>query len=210
MESDYYGYRSRIHDPRFSVRIVADVTEEPITLAQACDQVRQGVGNDDAYITSLIPVARTYVENITGQFLCTRTLAIAWNSFPFPRGEMVLPFGPLTAITSITYRDLSDTLQTVDPTLYRVDVNSVLGSAYLPLFNYWPLQICQSHSVTIQGTFGFGSVASGLIPATLVHLVKIALAHFYENREAVVLGLTAIKMPHSFDALAAQYRTNWI
>lgn len=210
MERVYYGYRTRVHNPRFSMRVVAAPSEEPVTLAQSCAQVRQEVGVDDAYITSLIPAARQYVENVTGEVLVTRTLEIAYDAFPFPRGEMVLPYGPLQSITSITYRDLSNTLQTVSSSLYQVDTYSVLGSAYLPLFNYWPLQICQSHSVKVQGVFGYGSVASGNIPELLIHAVKMMIAHFYENREPVSMGLQPFEMPLSVKAILDQYRTSWI
>ena len=206
----YYGYRSRVNNPKWSMAVVTPTSEEPITLAQACDQVRQEVGNDDTYINALIPLARQYVENMSGQFLCLRTLSFMWDEFPFPSGEMVLPLGPLNSITSITYRDLANTLQTFDPSLYQVDTNSILGAAYLPLFNYWPMQICQSHSVKITGVFGFGSVASGLIPAPLIHAVKMALSHFYEERAPISMGLQPFKVPDTLEALVAQYRTNWV
>ena len=210
MDQIYYGYRTRVHDPRFSVRVVTPPAEEPVTLTEACAQVRQELGVDNTYITGLIPAARQYVENVTGEMLVTRTLEIAYDAFPFPRGEIVLPFGPLQSITSITYKDLSNTQQTVDSSLYLVDTASVLGAAYLPLFNYWPLQICQSHSVKVQGVFGFGSVASGNIPALLVHAVKMMIAHFYENREPVSMGLKPEEMPLSVKAILDQYRTNWV
>lgn len=206
----YYGFRDRIHDPRFSVNTTVDVTEEPITLAQACAQVRQEVGNDDTVIGDLIPVARKYVENITGQCLCLRTAEIAYDTFPFPFGEMVMPFGPLNSITSITWRDFTNTLQTMDASQYLVDTHSVLGAAYLPLFNYWPWQVAQSHSVKFTCVFGYGSVVSGLIPEPLIHAVKMALENLYENRGPNIMGLQPFTIPHTLDAIMAQYRTSWI
>lgn len=208
--SRYYSYRNRVHNPKFSHHVTVDVTEEPITLAQACAQVNQEVGIDDTYVSGLIPVARQYVENYTGECLCLRTIAIMYDEFPFPFGEMVLPFGPLNSITSIQYEDFSQTVQTLSASLYRVDKYSPLGSAYLPLFNFWPIQICQSHSVTVTGVFGFGTVASGLIPPVLVHAVKLAIAHFYNERVPIIMGLVPSTIPHGLEALMHQYRTNWI
>jgi uncharacterized phage protein (predicted DNA packaging) len=46
------------------------------------------------------------------------------------------------------------------------------------------------------------------IPKGLVHAAKMLVAHFYENRETVVVGVSVNKLPLAYEHLIEPYK-NW-
>jgi hypothetical protein len=44
------------------------------------------------------------------------------------------------------------------------------------------------------------------VPAAIKAAMKLAIGHWYENRESVVVGVTAMTLPMAFDALIGPYR----
>lgn len=107
---------------RYGVVPVGDVTDEPITLAQArlhcrVDTFEEGspaveVSEDDDWLTDIgIPAAREYCEGDLGRSLAPRTVELVADAFPGyaattpPGAGFILPFGPVQSITSVKYDD---------------------------------------------------------------------------------------------------------
>ena len=61
---------------------------------------------------------------------------------------------------------------------------------------------CANH---IHDTLADLEDVDGNIPAPLVHGMKILLSHFYENREAVAIGISVASIPYSFEYLFDPY-----
>ena len=103
------------------VRVAASV--EPITLAEAKAQLRIETDFilDDAYINSLISMARARAENYCNRFFTEQQISILYDgSTPL---LINLKYPDLASIESVQYTDSDLTLQTITPADYVVDLD---------------------------------------------------------------------------------------
>ncbi len=105
------------------------------------------------------------------------------------------PLGPVTSVDSITYRG-----ETVDPGNYEYDTDMD------------PLFIRSATGWGVENRSGLGAVKVNVTagyttpPADLVQLVRFMVGHYFENRESVVLDVSAIPLPMGADDIIAKYR----
>jgi hypothetical protein len=89
----------------------------------------------------------------------------------------------LTTVTSITYYDGSNTLQTLDPCTYSLISSDNLNPLIYPVYpNFWPMTYVRPDAATVLYTSG------GLAPNSPILLGMLqTVAHWYANRESVIL-----------------------
>lgn len=182
---------------------------EPLTTAEAKAHLRVDTADDDTYIDTLILAARQQAESITRRALITQTWKYYLAQFPistpgqFPNA-IELPLAPLQSITSVKYTDNDGVQQTVDSGDYDVDINIEPGRIIPSFGNVWPSTRYQANSVEIEHIVGYGN-ASADIPAQIIHAIKLLIGHWYENREEVVTGTIATKLPDTVQFLLDRY-----
>lgn len=177
-------------------------TSEPLTLADAKEQLRVIDDADDAYIEALISVARKYIEQTEGVSLASQTFRTTMEEFPDCDDEdyetLELPRSPATSITSIQYLDTSGTLQTLSSSLYSLDT---LGSNSRVVLNYgqtWPMTRDIPGAVRITYVAGYSTV-----PTPYMHALKLLVSHWYEAREPIITGTIVAETPFALKALLA-------
>lgn len=181
--------------------------DEPVTLAELKQFLRVDISDDDALIASLGVAARRAVEQLSGRQLVTATWVLSLDSFPWPGGwqylesptlfadphQIRMPKAPLVSVASVTYYDLSDTLQTLAATTYDVDARSDPGRVVLAMNKVWPVTRLKPGAVRVTFTAGYGAAAA--VPETYKTAIKMACNCWYENRgeaaEAAGLALPA-------------------
>jgi len=206
---------------------------EPVTLALAKQQcvVDESFIADDLYIGGLITGARQYVEKLTNRAIYNRTMALYLDFFPFPDyGSTInpndrhvlygsfwhqlaikLPKPRALSVQSITYVDLTNATQTLDPSTYFVDVNSEPARIVPMPGLYWPYtQSYLPGSITIDfttGTYGDGMMVD-TCPMTIKQAILLLVSHWYSNRDAATatppkaidLGVTSLLAGEIFDS----------
>jgi uncharacterized phiE125 gp8 family phage protein len=125
----------------------------------------------------------------------------------WPCFEVELPLGPVKAVTSVTYVDVNGAVQTLDPSLYELDLDKRPARLFPTFGNYWPLARLKPGAVKITFTAGYGAAAN--VPEDIVLALKLLTAHWFEHREAVV-GVEArdssTPLPLGVDLLLEDYR----
>ncbi len=96
---------------------VTPPTTEPITLEEACSQLRIDVGFDDDQVELLISASRDKAERYCNRYFTEQTVKIVYEG-PFNPEKICLPFPDLDSVESITYIDSSNTVQTIDSSDY--------------------------------------------------------------------------------------------
>lgn len=212
----------------YSLALVTPPAAEPLSLAEAKLHLKVEIPDDDALIGSLITAARLYVERSLGRQLVTATWRASWDRFPrygesqffapisdglwdqrippterqltswFDRTAIVPPLSPLQAVTSLTYYDQAGVLQTLDASLYLVDIDSDPGRVMPAPNTFWPLIQQRMNAVTLTFVAGYGAAAA--VPDTLKTAIRFLIGHWYVNRESVAGGGLA-EVPQSVDAL---------
>lgn len=185
--------------------LVTPPESDVLALADVKAHLRVDHDDDDDLIGGLISAALAYVEGwrgVTGRALISQT----WSeSLPYFSHKLPLRLGPVQSITSVTYFDLNEVSQTVPTGVYRL--HSAAGRGYLVQRDgqSWPSAFSRDDAVTVTYVAGYGADADA-VPADLLQGMRLLIAHWYENREAVVTGTIATSMPIAADAILGRYR----
>jgi uncharacterized phiE125 gp8 family phage protein len=138
---------------------------------------------EDDLLTAIIQAAREHVENVTRRALLTQTWDYYLDEFP---GDdfIVLPFGNLQSVTSVSYKDSDGTETTMTVTTeYLVETNGEgYGRIILPYGVTWPsFTAYPSNPIKIRFICGWTAAAS--IPASIRATLKLIIADLWEHRE---------------------------
>jgi uncharacterized phiE125 gp8 family phage protein len=195
-----------------TLKVITSATTEPLTLEEAKLHLKVETDADDSLITSLITAARETAEIFTGRALASQVLEYILDGFPAESETIYIPRPPLEEVESIKYRDYEGNETVWDSSNYIVDADSMPARVtlaygkYFPDFTPYPVS-----SVRIRYTAGYksGGPDSLKIPEEIKQALKLLIGHFYENRESVVVGTVANKVPFSVEALLYPFRVSW-
>jgi uncharacterized phiE125 gp8 family phage protein len=187
--------------------LVTAAVEEPVTLAEAKTQCRIDDTVDDTAVLAWTIAAREYVEQVCSRALISSTWDYFLSDWPCD-SEICLPLGNVSAIASVKYYDTDDT----EHTMLTSDYYAILGDRGRVALKYnrtWPsATVRPARGVVVRYTAGWANAAA--VPGSVKSAIKLLVAHWYANREAVVLGNTAsaqgVPLPMGVDSLLANYR----
>lgn len=174
---------------------------EPITTAEAKTHLRIDSSDDDTYIDTLIEAARRHVESFTNRALITQTWELYLDDFP---NEILLPKPELVSVSSITYTDTAGASQTLSTDVYQVDTDHLPGRIFLKYGQTWPA--VQEIPKAVKVTYVAGYGAASAVPQSIKTAIKILVAHWYENREPVIVGTNVASVPLSVEYLLMPYK----
>mgnify|MGYP000865058529 CR=1 FL=1 len=169
---------------------------EPLSLAEAKLHLRvdADITEDDSLITALIVTARQQAEHRTGRALVTQQWRLGLDQFPDDSLELPLP--KLQSVQSVTYLDADGVRQTLAGAKYDVVTDELVGRL-LPAFGKtWPDCRIRPGSVQVSYTCGYGAAAD--VPQSIKAWMLLAIAAWYENREALTSGQPVAELPRSF------------
>lgn len=143
-------------------------------------------------------------SGIVGKVLTSETWELKLGA---ASGCVVLPLTPVQSITSINYFDTENVSQSLD-----VDNFYLYGdedSAFIePKAGFvWPSVYNRRDAITIRFVAGFGAPAD--VPANITRAIRLIVAHWFENRTAVLVGVTAQELPLAVESLLNISRKGW-
>ena len=176
-----------------------EITTQPtgttlLPLSTAKEFLRVDSSDEDVTITALINAAVQHSQDYTNRHFVVSDFNLYLDDFY----NCSFDIGPLVSITSVVYQDGTDAQQTLAAGKYWADFKREPGrirfdsppDTYDDAFNV----------VTIAGTLGEAPVEP------ILHAIKMLVAHYYENRRAVVVGTYTTEMPLGVAALLNPYR----
>ncbi|SHO52855.1 head-tail connector protein [Desulfopila aestuarii] len=187
----------------------AELIQGPAELPISAEEIRTHLWTiypektTDEYLELLIKAATSHVETVTWRKLVSQKWRLYLDRWPV--GGIVLPFGSVVSVEMVKWLDGDG----VDHTL-------VSGSDYLPavvgpepmvmpLGSSWPSgTLFDVDPIRVEFTAGFGS--KDKVPEDLRQAIQLLAAHWYEVREAVVVGTTVRKVPFAVDALIGPWK----
>lgn len=193
----------------FLLKKVAGVVELPVTVA-SCKldlKIHASVTVDDSLLQDYITAACALVggkDGIVGKVLTTETWELKLRA---ARGCVVLPLSPVQSITSISYYDAENVLQelNVDDFYLYGDED---GAFIEPKTGVnWPSVYSRRDAIVMRFVAGFGTAAD--VPANITRAIRLIAAHWYENRTAVLVGVTAQELPLAVESLLNISRKGW-
>lgn len=206
--------RPRVARPHILSRVPVEdgglALSSAMTLVDAKRHLNVYHDDDNAYIETLVDVARAHMEGddgtggIVGSAITRHMLEMTLDAFP-DDGVIVLPQPPLVSVGWVRYRDESGDLLTLSDTLYRVVPHPLRPRVERVHGTTWPTTATRSDAVVVRYTCGPASV-----PTTLLHALRLHVGHLYVNREIVSeRGMATV--PMAYDALVmARRQHGWI
>jgi uncharacterized phiE125 gp8 family phage protein len=194
--------------PPPSLHLVTGPTAEPVTLARAKLHLRVDHAADDALIAAQIAAARTHVETVTGHRMLPQTWRLDLDAVP-TEADLYLPLRPVTAISSVVYRDALGQSQTWASSAYRtlLPAGTPTVPARIHAIDGWPDVDEGPAALSVTFVAGYADPAS--VPETLLAAVLLLVGSMYMLRESEVLGTTVAENP-TVAALLAPYRVAWV
>lgn len=169
-----------------AVVVTTPATAWPVTLAEAKTQCKVDVTAHDARITSMITAATEYAEAYCGRSFTSRTLTLYLDEFA---DEMVLPLGPVSAVSSVKY--YAGTLQTLSASVYDADLRSDPATVSLASGQSWPTTDERKNAVEIAYT------VSGTCPPPVKEAILVWIEAAFDS----------LPTPPAFEHLLTNYRS---
>jgi len=179
------------------VRTVAPASPV-LSLPEAKRHLRVLHDDDDDDIMAMIAAAIDAIEGPSGIgiALSPQTWRLSYDHFPC---EIIVPLGPVTAVTSVSYTDRNGSPQTV-PSL-RFDLDESPLRIWPARDTSWPEIYCEPGAVKITFVCGYPE-----LPQDLRWAILLLVGHFYQNREAVTYDLKAMDLPMGVSSILERYR----
>lgn len=185
--------------------LTTEPATEPVTLAQAKAQIRIDHDSEDDFLNLLIEAARQMLERDTQTQLVTATWTLTRDrlpAWPSKSDRLTLPKAPLQSVTSVKYVDTDGTLQTFAAANYHVNTDCRPPEIVLADGASWPADIDSGRPDALQvlGVFGFGDAAD--VPAFAKLAILLLVGHWFNNREAVLVGTVSKEIEIAYQRLA--------
>ncbi len=183
------------------LRIVTEPAILPVTLAEAKLHMRVDHADEDELIFGYLKAAREYCETVSRRTFINTEYDFYLNAWP--DDEIELPRPPLVTVTGIFYTPAGGSEVALDSSHYLVDAVSEPGQVILETGSSWPTApLIKVNGVRVRFVAGYGTEAAA-VPERYQQAMKLVAAHFYENRETLVIaqGYNAIVVPMAADLL---------
>ena len=192
----------------YQTKLITAAAATPVTLTEAKAHLRIDASDttEDTGITTIIKIATDYAEKRLGMALINQTWEQYLDEFP-DEGSIELKYPPLSSITHVKYYDENDAEQTFASTNYYAVTTNEPGILELkPTSSGWPTTYDRKNAVTIRYIAGYGA-AETAVPELIRGAIKLLISHFFENREAVLVGASVsdIPMPKAVEDIFNQY-----
>lgn len=187
-------------------KIITPAAAYPVTLTEARAHLRIDDTAEDTLITTLITMATDYAELRMGRAIINQTWGQYLDEFP-SEDYIEVKFPPLSSVTHVKYYDTSNVLQTLSSSDYEVDTISEPGIIRLVPTASWPGTYDKLNAVIITFIAGYGA-ASTNVPELIRGAIKLLISHFFENREAINVGVAIvaeIPIPKAIDDIFNQF-----
>lgn len=194
------------NDSHMGLKIITPPTTEQITLEEARLHLRVTPDDDsppahpdDPLILALVSAARDYCEQNLFRGIAPQIVELVLDCFP--PGAIKLPMSPIVSILSVKYTDGNGVEQTLSSTGYVLDNYSEPGRLVPAVSTTWPATLSGAvNAVKVRYDCGYSlpldSPNYHPLPASIRSTMLLLIGHWYENREAVVVG--TINSPLSF------------
>lgn len=184
--------------------------EPPAVAALTLEEAKAHLGLDgidahDANVGRFVADALAQLDgsrSAAGLCLVTQTWRLSLDAWP---GCILVPLGPVQAVTGITYVDPDGGVQTLDADQYVYDLDRDPLRIYPAEGACWPALRCAPGAIKVTVRCGFGDAAAD-VPADLIGAAKLIVGHRWRHRG----DGAAVEPPQAIADVLARYRAAFV
>ena len=183
----------------YEVKTVSTI--DILTTAEVKAHLKVDTTADDTLIDNLRDAATNSAQEYTNRFFTSTTLtqyADKWSEIA------ELYKSPLQSITHIKYYDSDDSLQTLSSSVYNSDASAMPARIALAVNQSYPTTSDRIAAIRVE--YIVGATAANLVDNAIKQAVLLTIGHWYQNREAVIVGRIATELPMAAKYLLDQYK----
>lgn len=193
-------------------QLITAPTIEPVTLEEVYEHTHAD-SDHEAYLSTLIPMARTRFEQHTGRLLVEQTWQIALPKFS---SCIKLPFAPLQSVQAISFINTQVLWEDLQDSDYRIIPQGLTASLMPAIGSQWPQTGIQiPDGVQIQCKFGHAPLTvdgSAIDTDNITDLgsyqlakqaILILIADWFRNREDTA-PVQLYHLPNAFGAICSE------
>jgi uncharacterized phiE125 gp8 family phage protein len=181
----------------------------PVSLDDAKRHLRIDFDQEDLLIRGLVETAAEWLEATVGRTLITTSWTVVGETWPCGR-LIELKFPPLISVTTVKYYDETNTLQTLASSKYLVAKDEFIpGMIELKSGETWPSLSIRHDAVQIEYQAGYGATSAD-VPAAARYAILLLVAHWYKNREAVLVGTISKEIDLAVASLVRTLKTMYV
>jgi uncharacterized phiE125 gp8 family phage protein len=180
-----------------------------VSVAEAKAQLRLDGGEEDALVETALRAAISVVQAHSLRWLAPAVLQQREAGW---RGCMALAAAPVRAVAEVGFLDVAEQAQTVDPARWFLERTPEGGMVrFRSAFSFPALAAGRSDAVRITFEAGYdaagaeGATAEYALPPQARLAVLMLTAQYFENREAMMRGVT-VETPFGVRMLLDQIR----
>ena len=183
-------------------KVITPASTYPVSLTEARSHLKVDTTADDTYITSIIKAATQLSEEYTNRFFIDTVIEQTCSDF---EQLQTLFKSKVSAVTHVKYYDSNNSLQTLDTAVYDEQLDYEPSQIQLADGKSFPSITKRNDAVVAKYTVGYGSAASD-VPEIIKQAILLTIANFYQNRNSVVIGRIATKLPMNVKWLLDTYK----
>lgn len=175
----------------------------PLAAADLRARLRIDSTDDDQILSGFIASAAALIEgpNGIGVALMVQTWTLTIDAFV---PSIVLPGWPVSDVVEVRYLDGAGVETVLPASEYRLVLNGDRAILTPAIGKAWPATYAAAGAVAVD--YKLGKVLAAEVDAGLVAALSLTAAHFYENREAVVVGASPVELPMGAEYILAKHR----
>lgn len=207
--NERFAALNRVEDAKSEALLVNPVSGDPRPDVKSFCRIT--IPDDDGLLSAYIIRARHYAEEVTNRAILPQRWKLTLQNWPgrdwtntssglgysnidayYRYNFIELPHAsPLIAVDTFAYQDSGHVQYSLaSPTDYLVDSDREPARVVLPYGQVWPTRVLDTAS-PIQIGYRAGYLDAQSIPPPIIQAMLMLVAHWYENREAMVVGRTA-------------------
>ena len=173
-----------------------------ITTADAKAFLKVDISDDDTLIDNLVSAATESAQEYTNRFFIDTTLLQYGTKFS---DLTELLKSPVDSITHIKYYDSDNVQQTLSSSVYSLIPAIEPSLISLSGRESYPSVADRTDAIECKYVVGYGT-ASTDVPNAIIEAVYLTIGHWYQNRQAVVVGSQVNALPMGAKYLLDQYK----
>jgi len=135
----------------------------------------------DDDLEAALAAAHAYAQHHTGISIGSQTLELALDEFP--EAGILLPQGPVTSITSVSYVDAAGATQTLAGSAYSLDDYSTPQWLLPAVDTDWPATYATANAVKVRYLAGAATIDGAAAQA-----IRLLSGLYFDNRNAADKG----------------------